>query len=227
MWMVTTALGQGADDAQTDQLHVDVALRGTSDRYRTCQRCAVDTRLNCLPVSDIGGEEVMRRSRTLYVLGIAALSLAVAGSGRSVHARHAPSQPLSAAAIGQVACSGAILPRITRAAIFRAEVVLDRLDISPGIIDGKTSENVGKAIAAFQRSRGLAANGKLDRMTWDKLCESTNAPALITYTTTDDDVRGPFVAQIPRDLEGMPASVSSATGARRSFSRKNSTPARS
>jgi lipoprotein-anchoring transpeptidase ErfK/SrfK len=145
----------------------------------------------------------MRRSRRLHVLWIAALSLAVAGGGRPVQARRAPSQPLSAGAIGQVACSGATTPRVTRSAIFKAEVVLDRLDISPGVIDGKTSENVGKAIAAFQRSRGLAANSKLDRMTWDKLCESTNAPPLIAYTITDDDVRGPFVAKIPRDLEGM------------------------
>jgi lipoprotein-anchoring transpeptidase ErfK/SrfK len=92
---------------------------------------------------------------------------------------------------------------MTRAATFKAEVLLDRLDISPGIIDGKTGENVGKAIAAFQRSRGLAVSGKLDRATWDKLCESTNAPALIAYAITDDDVRGPFVSEIPRDLEGM------------------------
>jgi lipoprotein-anchoring transpeptidase ErfK/SrfK len=149
------------------------------------------------------GEEVVTRSRTLHVFGIAALSLAVAGSGQSVYARRAPSQPLSAAAIDLVACSAAISPRITRAATFKAEVLLDRLDISPGIIDGKTSENAGKAIAAFQRSRNLPASGKLDRMTWDKLCESTNAPALIAYTITDDDVRGPFVPEIPRDLEGM------------------------
>ena len=145
----------------------------------------------------------MRTSRTLHVFGVAALSLSVAGSSGAVHARRAPSQPLSAAAIGQVACSQATLPRMTRAATFNAEVLLDRLDISPGIIDGKTGENVGKAIAAFQRSRGLAATGKLDRTTWDKLCESTNAPALIAYTVTDDDVRGPFVSEIPRDLEGM------------------------
>jgi len=45
---------------------------------------------------------------------------------------------------------------------------------------------------------------QLDRPTWDKLCESTNAPALIAYTVTDDDVRGPFVSEIPRDLEGWP-----------------------
>ena len=68
---------------------------------------------------------------------------------------------------------------------------------------GKPGRNARKAIAAFQRSRGLASGGKLDRTTWDKLCESTNAPALIAYTITDDDVRGPFVPVIPRDLEGM------------------------
>src|SRR5260370_25412270 len=92
---------------------------------------------------------------------------------------------------------------MTRAATFNAEVLLDRLDISPGIMDGKTGENVGKAIAAFQRSRGLAATGKLDRTTWDKLCESTNAPAVIAYTLTEDDVLGPIVSEIPRDLEGI------------------------
>jgi lipoprotein-anchoring transpeptidase ErfK/SrfK len=92
---------------------------------------------------------------------------------------------------------------MTRVATFVAEVLLDRLDISSGIIDGKISDNVGKAIAAFQRSRGLAVSDRLDRATWDKLCDAASAPALIAYTIADDDVRGPFVPQIPRDLEGM------------------------
>jgi len=148
------------------------------------------------------GEEIMR-TKTLGVFGIAALALAVAGSGGSAHARRSPSQPLSAAAIGQVACPGTTAPRETRAATFKAEVLLDRLDMSPGIVDGRTGENVGKAIAAFQRARGLAASGRVDRATWNKLCESANAPALIDYTITGDDVRGPFVPEIPRDLEGM------------------------
>jgi hypothetical protein len=33
----TTVLGPGADAAHTDHMHVDVALHGTSDRYRICQ----------------------------------------------------------------------------------------------------------------------------------------------------------------------------------------------
>src|SRR6266566_1413756 len=54
-------------------------------------------RLDCLQVSNIeSGEEVMRTSSTLYVFGVAALSLSVAGSSGAVHARRAASQPLSA-----------------------------------------------------------------------------------------------------------------------------------
>jgi hypothetical protein len=33
----TTVLGPGADAAHTDHLHVDMAMHGTSDRYRICQ----------------------------------------------------------------------------------------------------------------------------------------------------------------------------------------------
>ncbi len=33
----TTVLGPGADASHTDHLHVDMALHGTSDRYRICQ----------------------------------------------------------------------------------------------------------------------------------------------------------------------------------------------
>jgi len=33
----TTVLGPGSDAAHTDHLHVDMALHGTSDRYRICQ----------------------------------------------------------------------------------------------------------------------------------------------------------------------------------------------
>jgi lipoprotein-anchoring transpeptidase ErfK/SrfK len=141
-------------------------------------------------------------SRALQVFGVATLALALADGG-SVHARRASPQPLSATTVDQAACSDTTWVKMPRAAMFKAEVLLDRLDLSPGVVDGKTTENAGKAIVAFQRSRGLAASGKLDQATWDRLCESTSAPVLIAYTITDDDVRGPFVHKIPRDFEGM------------------------
>jgi lipoprotein-anchoring transpeptidase ErfK/SrfK len=138
----------------------------------------------------------------LQVYGIAAVALVLVAGG-PVHARHPPPQLLSPAAVDQTACSGTTSPKMSRAAMFKAEVLLDRLDLSPGVIDGKTSENAGKAIVAFQRSHDLAASRKLDQPTWDKLCESMSAPVLIKYTITDDDVRGPFLRKIPRDFEGM------------------------
>src|SRR6266436_5868705 len=147
-------------------------------------------------------EAIVRTIRALHVFGVAALGLALVDGG-SVQARRAPSQPFSAAAVDQAACSDATWVKMPRAAMFKAEVLLDRLDISTGIVDGKASANAGKAIVAFQRSRGLAVSGKLDQATWDKLCESTSAPVLIAYTITDDDGRGPFVLKIPRDFEGM------------------------
>src|SRR5258708_13129430 len=146
--------------------------------------------------------EIVRKSRAFDVFGVAALGLALVDGG-SVQARRAPSQPFSAAAVDQAACSDATWVKMPRAAMFKAEVLLDRLDISTGIVDGKASANAGKAIVAFQRSRGLAASGKLDQATWDKLCESTSAPVLIEYTVTEDDVRVPFMRKIPRYFEGM------------------------
>ena len=144
----------------------------------------------------------MTTSRALHAFGVVAVVLPLVDGG-SVHARRAAPQPLSAAAVEQAACSDAIWVKRPRAAMLKAEVLLDRLDLSPGIVDGKNSENAGKAIVTFQRSRGLAASGKLDQATWDKLCESTSVPVLIAYTITEDDVRGPFVHRIPRDFEGM------------------------
>src|SRR5713101_2336001 len=109
-------------------------------------------------------EAIVRTSRALHIFGVAALALAVV-DGRSVHARRAPAPSLSAAAVDHAACSDATWVKMPRAAMFKAEVLLDRLDISPGIVDGRAGENAGKAIVSFQRSRGLAASGKLDQAT--------------------------------------------------------------
>lgn len=147
------------------------------------------------------GQDTVRIG-TLCALGTTALVL-VLFDGRPGRARAVASQPLSAAAIDQAGCVHAARPSASRAAVFNAEVMLDRLDVSPGVIDGKAGENAKKAIAAFQRSRGLAPSRKLDQATWGKLCESVSAPVLTTYAITDDDVRGPFFRNIPRDLEGM------------------------
>jgi lipoprotein-anchoring transpeptidase ErfK/SrfK len=89
------------------------------------------------------------------------------------------------------------------AVLLRAQVLLDRADFSPGVIDGKSGENARQAIAAFQKARGLRADGKLDQATFAKLVESGSEPALIEYKIGEADVKGPFVTDMPKDLEQL------------------------
>jgi lipoprotein-anchoring transpeptidase ErfK/SrfK len=89
------------------------------------------------------------------------------------------------------------------AVMLRAQVLLDRAEFSPGVIDGKSGENARQAIAAFQKAHGLRVDGKLDLATFAKLVESGSEPALVDYKIAEGDVKGPFVANMPKDIEQM------------------------
>ena len=87
------------------------------------------------------------------------------------------------------------------ALMIKAQVLLDRARFSPGVIDGRSGENVEKAIAAFKAARKLKTGGALDEEVWAKLNEASNEPVLIEYTIRDEDVKGPFTAKIPDKME--------------------------
>src|ERR1700675_4827766 len=89
------------------------------------------------------------------------------------------------------------------AVLLRAQILLDRANFSPGVIDGKSGENARQAIAAFQKARGLHADGKLDKETFAKLVETGSAPALTEYKIGEGDFKGPFVVNMPKDIEHM------------------------
>jgi hypothetical protein len=44
----------------------------------------------------------------------------------------------------------------------KAEVLLDRLHFTPGVIDGSGGDNFRKALAAFEVSQRLEGNGQLE-----------------------------------------------------------------
>jgi len=80
------------------------------------------------------------------------------------------------------------------------QVLLDKQGFSPGQIDGKPGDNFSHALAALQGARKLDASGAADCATWHALGGDTAGAATVSYTITEEDVKGPFVKTIPRSL---------------------------
>jgi lipoprotein-anchoring transpeptidase ErfK/SrfK len=93
-------------------------------------------------------------------------------------------------------------PAKSRAFTTRAQILLARSNFSPGEIDGNPGENLDKAIAAFAARQGAATN-KLTQELWQKLTSTSDQPALVDYTISDEDLRGPFAEKIPAKMEDM------------------------
>jgi lipoprotein-anchoring transpeptidase ErfK/SrfK len=88
-------------------------------------------------------------------------------------------------------------------AVVKAQILLDRARFSPGEIDGKAGENFKKALLAFEAEQGLPSTGQLNEELWQKLTATSSEPVLEKYTLSDDDLRGPFVKNIPKKMEDM------------------------
>ena len=83
--------------------------------------------------------------------------------------------------------------------MIKLQVLLDRNNASPGVIDGLAGENVVKAVKAFEEMRGHTVDGIVDAEMWAALEATLAEPVLVSYTITPEDVAGPFVATMPHD----------------------------
>jgi lipoprotein-anchoring transpeptidase ErfK/SrfK len=93
------------------------------------------------------------------------------------------------------------LPQPSPKSMLDVQVLLDRVSFSPGVIDGKGGSNTKKALAAFQASHDLPVTGQIDTVTWQNLTAAGGLQTLAYYTITPEDLAGPFLPQIPEDME--------------------------
>lgn len=85
-------------------------------------------------------------------------------------------------------------------AVLKAEVLLDRVHRSPGVIDGRDGTNFQHALRAFEEGNGLAAKATLDAESWNLLVKQGGGrPVLVDHVLSDDDVAGPFFPDLPKD----------------------------
>ena len=82
--------------------------------------------------------------------------------------------------------------------LMQAQVVMDRLGFTPGVIDGKMGMSTVNALKGFQEAKGLPVTGKLDEATVQALAEWKYIPATRVVTVTPEFANDQFVA-IPKD----------------------------
>ena len=82
--------------------------------------------------------------------------------------------------------------------VARIQVLLDRLGVSPGVIDGRMGDNVNKAISAWREMTGEALRTYDNDFIEARLAE-TGGDAFTTYEITPADVAGRYVASVPAD----------------------------
>jgi lipoprotein-anchoring transpeptidase ErfK/SrfK len=105
---------------------------------------------------------------------------------------------MSAAAVGLMVFAGgsalaARRPKAIDLEILKQQVMLDRAGFSVGEIDGHPGAKTQKALMAFQQASGSNATAT------DGFDEQT--PPTVSYTITAEDMIGPFVESIPKELD--------------------------
>jgi lipoprotein-anchoring transpeptidase ErfK/SrfK len=92
----------------------------------------------------------------------------------------------------------AATPPIDRT-ILHAQVILDHLGFSPGVIDGRQGKTLVAALKGFQQANGLPETGKLDGVTLHALYPYRQQRPTVTIALTNAMLAGPYINPIPHD----------------------------
>ncbi len=122
---------------------------------------------------------------------ILAASVATAGVGAAAAQQGAAQQGTAQQARQPV--------RIDRS-ILHAQVILDHLGFSPGVLDGRPGMSLTAAIKGFQENRGMKVTGEMDRPTLAALSRYKAMRPTRELTLTQAALAGPFTA-IPKEPE--------------------------
>lgn len=82
--------------------------------------------------------------------------------------------------------------------MMQAQVVLDRLGFTPGVVDGKMGASTKNAITGFQTANSLKVSGELDEATKQALGQWAKIPATRVVTIPADFAAGDF-AKLPEE----------------------------
>ena len=99
------------------------------------------------------------------------------------------------------------LPDSEARPVMQAQVVLDRLGFTPGVVDGKTGLSTRNAISGFQEANALVVTGEMDAATTAALAQYQTIPATRVVTIPDDFAAGPYgkIPKDPQDQAKLPA----------------------
>lgn len=87
--------------------------------------------------------------------------------------------------------------------ILHAQVILDHLGFSPGILDGREGQSLTLALKGFQTSRGMTSTGKLDRPTLQALYPYRQLRPVRKLSLDAAALRGPYVNPRPKEPEAQ------------------------
>ncbi len=82
--------------------------------------------------------------------------------------------------------------------VTKIQVLLDRLGLSPGVIDGRMGSNVNKALDAYKEKFGRSLH-TYDKDAINAALADAGGDALTKYTITPDDVGQMYLASVPQD----------------------------